>query len=128
VVPPVVISEIQYRPPDVFTNGSFWNNFEDEYIELHNRTDLPLPLYDTVYQTNTWKISGTVDFQFPSGTGIPAKGYLLVVNFDPVQNSTQLAGFRQKYSVPVQVAIIGPYSGSLDNAESTVNLSMPDSP
>ena len=47
LVGPVVINEVMYHPQDVFVNSAFWNNTEDEFIELHNITDSVVALYDT---------------------------------------------------------------------------------
>jgi hypothetical protein len=37
-----------YRPPDVLSQRSFWNNTEDEFIELRNRSNTAVPLFDAV--------------------------------------------------------------------------------
>jgi len=125
---PVVISEIMYRPPDVFTNGSFWNNTEDEYIELHNRSNAMVSLFDPGYPTNAWKLARAVEFAFPTNAIMPAGGYLLVVGFDPALAPARLGAFRARYDVPAEVPILGPYHGNLSNGEDTVALYKPDEP
>jgi hypothetical protein len=127
-VPPVVINEIMYRPPDVPLHGAFWNNTEDEYIELHNRSTATVPLFDPVYPTNGWKMSGEAKFVFPAGTSLSPGSYLLLVNFDPGLDPAQLAAFRQKYQVPAATPIFGPYEGSLENNGGKIALSYPDAP
>jgi hypothetical protein len=122
---PVIISEIMYHPPEVFTNGAFWNNTEDEYIELLNVTDRPVELFDFASATNTWQITGDIDFVFPANAAIPANGFLVLVSFDPARNPAQLAAFRSKYSVAPSVPILGPFSGNLDNRGGTLRLLQP---
>jgi hypothetical protein len=132
---PVVISELMYHPPDVGTN----DNAFDEYIELHNPSAQAIPLFDpNLYygtngaviadgRTNTWHLRNAVDFNFPPNTLLPAGGYLLVVSFDPA-DATALASFRSHYGLGPDMAIVGPFTGKLDNSNEELNLNMPDSP
>jgi hypothetical protein len=64
---PVVISEIMYHPVS-----------DPEYIELLNITSNPVPLYDPLNPTNTWKLAAAVDFTFPAGVVLAAGERLLV--------------------------------------------------
>jgi len=50
-VGPVVISEIMFEPPRLGTN----DNVRDEYIELYNSSSVPVPLFDSLHPTNTWR-------------------------------------------------------------------------
>ena len=111
LVGPVVISEIMYHPAEA----------GDEFVELHNWTAEPVALYDVAHPANTWYLSGGIDYTFLTGTVIPANGYLLVVEGDP-------AAFREKYAVPVEVEVHGPYTGSLNNGGETVRLYRPGEP
>lgn len=120
---PVVIHEVMYHPPDIGTN----DNTLDEFIELRNISAGDVALFDVNYPTNSWKLRDAVDFDFPSGTILPAGGYLLVVNFHAT-NTTQLAAFRARYNVPVAVPVFGPYGGKLDNGSDSVELAKPDAP
>lgn len=123
-VGPIVINEINYRPPDIGTN----DNTQHEFIELFNITTNSVPLYDPAFSTNTWHLRGGADFNFPSGATLPPHGYLLVVSFNPFTNTTALTNFRATYSVPVSVPIYGPYAGRLSNAGEEVRLNRPDAP
>jgi len=125
---PIVISEIMYHPPDVAANGAYWNNSEDEYVELKNVTGFPVNLYHATHTTNTWKLDNAVEFSFPPGTAIAANGYALVVNFNPATDPAQLAAFRAKYGVSAGTPIFGPYQGDLSNGDETVALYLPDTP
>jgi hypothetical protein len=50
----------------------------------------------------------------------------LVVSFDPLTNLTALAQFRARYGS--NSALVGPYSGKLDNGGESVELLKPDPP
>ncbi|MCX7872577.1 MAG: lamin tail domain-containing protein, partial [Verrucomicrobiae bacterium] len=93
-----------------------------EYIELHNITDSPAPLYDVNAPTNTWALTGAVDYQFQMNTIIPPRGYLLVVPFNPILDIEMLSLFRTFYNIPDGVLIVGPWDGKLNNAEEAVEL------
>lgn len=132
-VGPVVISEIMYHPVD--GSGGVDNDW-DEFIELQNITLATVPLYCAYTNepgyglaalTNTWQLRNAVDFDFPAGLTLPAGARLLVVGFDPT-NGTQLTAFRSLYQVPADVAILGPWSGKLDNSAEQIELKYPDRP
>ena len=132
-VGPLVISEIMYHPPDIFTNDPFGNpiyldNSLDEFIEIYNFTGAPVPLFDPNFPTNTWRLRDAVDFNFSQGVTLGAHQFLLVVNFDPLTNATQSAAFRSKYGVAETVPIFGPYSGKLGNNGEPIELRKPDPP
>jgi hypothetical protein len=107
-VGPVVINEIMYNPASHGQN--------EEYVELRNITGSTVNLYDA--DGVGWEFSDGIDYVFPSGTTIPANGYLLVVKTIP-------AYFRTKYSVPGGVTVLGPYGGNLSNGGEKLELSKP---
>ena len=132
-VGPVVINEIMYKPPNInLTN----DNSIDEYIELHNIASTNVPLYwvdatnrsgSIIVFTNGWLLDDAVTYQLPGAITLPVDGYLLVVNFDPQTNLTQLADFRSKYGIPDSFTrIYGPYKGKLKNSSASVKLYRPD--
>ena len=127
-VGPVVITEIMYHPADVFATGAYWDNTEDEYIELYNHSGSPVPLFDEAYPANRWKLRAGVDYTFPAGTTLPAHGYLLLVNFDPVKDPAQLARFQARSGVPPGLPLLGPFKGKLSNAGESVELAKPGAP
>jgi len=115
-VGPIVINEIMYNPS--WPVGGSYTNDQYEYLELHNISSEPVTLYhfDTA---QPWKFTDGIDFTFPADVPvtIPAGGYLLVVK--------DLEAFSWRYpAVPVE-NILGPYSGSLNNAGERLELSMP---
>lgn len=123
LVGPIVVSELMYHPQDVLANGAYWDNNEDEYVELKNISGASVSLS---LSTNTWKLDKGVEFSFPPNTTLAAGAYLLVVNFNPTIDTAQLTAFRAKYGVSVGVQILGPYKGQLDNSGETVALYRPD--
>lgn len=120
---PIVISEFHFSPPGTPDVADV-----DEFIELHNPTASTVTLFDPDFPTNTWRLRDGVSFNFPMNTSIPAGGYALVVNFDPVLDTVTLASFRQKFGVPANVPVFGPYEGKLSNSGENIRLSRPDHP
>lgn len=121
LVGPIVINEIMYGPA-----GS-----DDEFVELKNITDSDVLLYDPANPNNTWQFTDAITFTFPTlhadptpdnpNPVIPANGIALVVPIAP-------AAFRNKYNVPADIPIFGPYSGKLDNSGEKLELSRPGTP
>lgn len=124
---PVVISEIMFRPPDIITDVTN-EDVLNEFIELKNITGTAVPLYDPAALTNHWRLANGVDYEFSSSDVIPAGGFLLVVNFDPNTNATQLAAFRARYGLGSEIQIRGPYAGKLSDTGETIELYKPDPP
>jgi hypothetical protein len=121
-VGPIVINEIMYNPswPAAAGKpvGSSYTNDQYEYVELRNISNEPVSLYN--YDTaQPWKFTDGIDFTFPADipVTIPAGGYLLVVK-DP-------EAFSWRYPAVPAAKILGPYSGSLNNAGERLQLSMP---
>ena len=123
IVGPLVINEIMYHPFDPTGTNE---NLLDEFVELHNVTCAAVALFDPAYPTNTWKLGSAVDYAFPTNTYIAADDYIIIVPFDPIANLAQLAAFRTRYSVGMNVSVFGPWSGKLSNSGETVELSRPD--
>jgi hypothetical protein len=121
---PVVVSEIMFHPPDL-SGGE--DNSLDEFIELHNNTAAPVPLFDPANPANTWRLENAVVFSFPANLTLAANGYLLVVSFDPT-NAPALAAFRGRHGVSANVPVLGPFAGKLDNSAESVELLKPGAP
>ena len=123
LIGPIVINEIQYE-------GSFADSELDqaqlEYVELHNIGNRTIPLFNPVEPLNTWRLSGGVRVTFPSEINLPSDGYLLLVGFDPVNNTSMESRFREYYNVPEEVQLIGPLNGRLSNSGETISLLRPD--
>ena len=123
-VGPIVISEIMYHPPDFGAD----DNTADEFLELRNITSLPAPLFDPNFATNTWRLRGGVDFEFPAGLELAPRQVLLVVSFDPANDPALAAAFHAKYGLGPEVRLLGPYRGKLDNGGESIELRRPDAP
>ena len=109
-VGPVVINEIQYHP----AAG------DAEFIELRNITGNPVALHHPSDPDLAWRVAG-IGYSFPPGTQIPAHGFLLLVSGDPDT-------FRTRHGVPVQVPIVGPFPGVLQDGGERLRLLRPDNP
>jgi hypothetical protein len=121
---PVVINEIMYHPAGAGSE----DNTQDEYVELHNFTASPVPLFHPAAPANTWQLRKGVSFVFPGNVTLPAGGYLVVVSFNPATSPARLTAFRALYGIPASVPVLGPFSGKLDNGGASVELYQPDTP
>jgi hypothetical protein len=127
LVGPIVVSEIMYHP----VSGTGTNAVElaeEEYVELHNATNVAVALFDSSFPTNTWRLRDGVEFDFPTNVTLPAGGFLVVVGFDPTTNPNALATFRAKYGVAETVPVLGPFRGRLGNGGDWLTLNRPDRP
>ncbi|MBE0544796.1 MAG: lamin tail domain-containing protein [Verrucomicrobia bacterium] len=123
-VGPVVVSEINYRPATNYLG----NTNAAEFLELLNITSDPVTLYDPAATTNTWRISGGVEFTFPMNVTLPAGGSALIVSFDPIADPAQSNWFRTAYQVLPNVRMFGPWTGALANEGERLELLRPDPP
>ncbi|MBM3845222.1 MAG: hypothetical protein FJ405_02910, partial [Verrucomicrobia bacterium] len=119
-VGPVVISEIQYHPPDL---GRL-DNSTDEFIELRNVSAASAPLFDPSRRTNTWRVRGGVEFEFPTNVTLLAGQAVLLVNIDPADGAAAGA-FRSRYGLTMDVPLFGPYRGKLANRRGRITLAQP---
>jgi len=110
LVGPVVLNELQYEPPAGY----------DEFVEIKNISNATVQLYDPANPANTWKVDG-IGFTFPQNSSLPAGALALIVPIDP-------QSFRNKYNVPAQVRIFGPYTGVLSDKGEPISLEMPAPP
>lgn len=77
---------------------------EAQWLELHNRSAQTVDLSD-------WDFGEGIDFTFPMGTTLPARGYLVISN-DPATLATQHPG----------ITVLGPFAGSLSRRSETITL------
>jgi hypothetical protein len=75
-----------------------------EFIELFNTNPWPEDL-------TGWRISDDVDFAFPAGTTIPARGFLVI--------AAAPADVQATYGT---TGVLGPFAGSLSNEGGTLRL------
>jgi hypothetical protein len=119
---PVIISEIMYHP----AGEAAENRAHEEFIELHNVTGAPVPLFDPANPGNTWRLRDAVEFDFPPKVTLPARGYVVVVNFNPGTDAERSSAFQSRYGG--NAVLIGPYGGRLDNEGEDLKLYKPDPP
>ncbi len=107
----VVIREIMYHPQMAPEGESPL----PEFIEIENLTS-------TVFDIAEWELTGGVDYTFPKfDPAAPTESFLIgrqkivVCEGDPEV-------FRAAYGVSAAVKVLGPWTGSLDNAGERVTL------
>jgi hypothetical protein len=110
-VGPVVISEIMYHPTDAWV---------DEFVELRNTSQAPVPLFDPDHPENTWHLEGT-GFNFPPGIVLQPGQIILLSAIEPET-------FRARHLISPAVSILGPYPGSLGNGGELLALQKPGPP
>lgn len=105
----------RWRPSDVVINEILYEpisgDSDDEFLELHNRTDAPVDL-------GGWSLSDGVSFTFPAGTALAPRGYLVVA-----RNRDRL--LVNHPGLPPGL-VVGNYSGSLANGGERLALAKPD--
>ena len=99
----VVINEIHYDP-DVKTELV-------EFVELYNTTPFDIDL-------TGWYFSNAVSYQFPAGSILPARGYIIVAQ-DPAWIDAKWSSGR--LVVPPSL-IFGPFAGKLGNDGDNIEL------
>lgn len=110
----IFVSEIMYHPveePSFNTDGTpVMDLYEEvhEFIELHN------PGLNSV-SLNGWKITGGIDFGFPSSSVIQPGQYLVVA-----KDKARLAAVAA-YQLR-EAELFGPYAGALSNQGETIHL------
>ncbi len=106
----IVINEIMYhhRPQVTNLEGSSSEFAEDpeEWIELFNRSAQAVNLAG-------WRLGDGIDYEFPSGTSIPAGGYLVVAR--------DADALRAKYPDRASL-ILGNFERGLDNTTDRILL------
>lgn len=116
-VGPIVISEVQYHPPDLPGDDDDY-----EFVELANISGATASLFLAGSPNVPWRLRDAVSFSFPPNTALAAGERVLVLGFDPTTNAVALSNFMAVYRVPDGVRLFGPYSGKLDNAGDSVEL------
>ena len=119
---PVVISEIHYHPAPQAPSESPLNR---QFVELRNVGQSTAFLFDLGTLTNTWRLRGDVDFDFPTNVSVLPGGILLLVGFDPAIDVATRQQFTQEFGLPPGVRMFGPFRGNLSNKSGKVRLSQP---
>lgn len=109
---PVIFSEIHYHAKDDVE--------EAEFVEIWNRTDKPVPLYDPKYPNNTWQVSG-LKFTFPKDQTLAPNEAAVIAHIEPER-------FRSLFHLPKTAKIFGPFEKALANKGEKLTLLRPDEP
>ena len=92
----VVFNEISYHPAD--------GENSQEWVELQSLNTIDFDL-------SNWSLRGGVDFDFPEGTILPGRGYLVIAaDPDALEAASGVTG------------VLGPFSGRLANEGETLRL------
>ncbi len=158
-VGPIVINEVYYHPPEIPVIGGTVDDDITEYVELFNASESTVPFYDPVREysangnynpapdgtivlngdiyadgrTNTWRIRGGIDFDFPRNVTLAPGKFILLVNFAPT-NSNFMNNFLATFPAIAdrlasgEAQIFGPYGGKLSNKGADIELRRPDAP
>lgn len=108
---PVVISEVFYHPEETDAAES------TEFVEIFNRTEASVPLFDPERPENVWELKG-MKFSFPPGQTLEGGECAVVVRMDP-------EAFRTAHGLSPEVKIYGPFSGALKNSGERLTLVRP---
>ncbi|MCC7377038.1 MAG: lamin tail domain-containing protein [Verrucomicrobiales bacterium] len=100
----------------------------EPFVELHNFTEQPQPLFDPTHPTNTWRLRGAVRIDFPTELTLMPTERLVVVSFDPVEDTQRLTAFRAAHALSASVRIIGPFIGDIAAWSTGLELQRPDLP
>ncbi|MGE4182932.1 MAG: lamin tail domain-containing protein [Limisphaerales bacterium] len=125
LVGPVVVTEILFdpAPPDDLPARE---EFNEEFVEITNTATQPVSLFDPLNPSNTWRLRGGIQFDFPPGIALAPSEHLLVVGFDPTKSEG--AAFRSRRGLLAETRLLGPFSGRLSNEGEEVRLERPDRP
>ncbi len=107
----IIFSEIMYNPA---TN-------DVEFLELKNRSQNNIKLYDEQYSENCWQVSG-IGFTFPTNTELEPGETLILI-----ESSISIEDFRANYEVDANVQIFQ-YTSSLSNDGEKIAILRPDKP
>ncbi len=118
----VVISEVMYHPDRTLPSAT--SDQAAEFLELSNTRDQPLELGNA---EGTWRLRGGVEYTFGDGITLRENEAILVVGFDP-GDTLLLSEFREAYSIPESVKVVGPYQGRLSNNGEHFRLERPQAP
>ncbi|MGY8691285.1 MAG: lamin tail domain-containing protein, partial [Verrucomicrobiales bacterium] len=111
---PVLITEVHYHPGEDDAEEAM------EFIEIWNRTDHPMPLFDPERPENVWALKGT-KFTFPPGQTLAPNEGAVITRMAPEE-------FRKKRALPESMKIYGPFEGGLNNSGERLTLLRPLAP
>ena len=118
---PVLFTEVHYNPAIRLMNPEAQRARRGaEFVEIWNRTDHPLPLFDPERPENTWRLKGT-KFSIPEGQTLAPGETAIIVGTEPET-------FRERHGLPESLKIFGPIEGGLNNGGERITLLRPLAP
>lgn len=123
-VAPVVFREIMYHPPDAFEQGAFWDNDEDEYLEIENIGSVAIAFAHSI-PGHPWLLRGAVDFEIPESFVLAPHRSALLVSFDPDLDPARLTAWRRRWDLSESIPVVGPFRGKMNNSGAEVRLLKP---
>jgi hypothetical protein len=108
--PAVVLSEIMYHPPPVVAADGTTTPSPLEYVELHNRGEVPAPI-------GGFQLVDGIELTIPPNVTIPPKGYLVVAK--------DVAAMKAAYPTLAGAGsdrLVGDFAGSLADSGDRVVL------
>eukprot|EP01124_Arcella_intermedia_P020461 TRINITY_DN2793_c0_g1_i2.p1 TRINITY_DN2793_c0_g1~~TRINITY_DN2793_c0_g1_i2.p1 ORF type:complete len:432 (+),score=64.37 TRINITY_DN2793_c0_g1_i2:35-1330(+) len=107
-------------PPLVITDFLYWPGPEDvAYFVVQNYLDVPVYLFYTGDDThapsprNTWRIRGSISYNFPQQVILGPKRKLIVSSVEP-------SLFISRYNVPSWVQVFGPWEGAFNYSSASI--------
>ncbi|MEL6106319.1 MAG: lamin tail domain-containing protein, partial [Planctomycetota bacterium] len=120
----IFVSEFNYHPsdptPETLAVDPSLTSRDLEFVEISNASD-------QVVDLQNWKLSGEAEFEFQVETALGPGEALTLVSFDP-SDSTKVEAFRTHYSINENIALVGPFAGSMNNSYGVLKLQAPDDP
>ena len=91
------------------------------YVVLLNLTAATIPLFDPAHTANVWKLSGAIDYTFPTGQSLSPYGMLII-------SATDATSFRAQYGVDPAMPVYGPWVGAFMTSDGELVLRRPGVP
>ena len=126
-VGPIIITEVMYHPaPPTSAELMIEPTLESddlEFIELFNPTGRTIDVGE-------WRLDNAVEWVLPAGTVMAPGQVLVAISFDPdaAANTGRFDAFLARYPDVPAGAIIGGWSGRLNNTGESVQLERPEAP
>lgn len=117
----VIISEIMFAPDA----SADLRTHEAEYVEIANVSSNPVSLFDPNDANRSWKLRGSVEFDFPPGLFLAPGAFKVLVGFDPEKDPAALIRFRSRYGDNATASLLGPWQGHLGNRSDHIQLLRP---
>ena len=93
-----------------------------EFIEIYNRSSERVTLSSSESDLVGWRIAGGVSYHFESDVTLEPMQVLLLVNYDPNLEPMKTQALQQNWGLPLDVRVLGPFNGRLDNTGDRVRL------